>query len=235
MGTVSTIGKRLVPHVPKLAPDLNSSFVHESLRLAIRGAGPLPPAARAAEKQLEEQQGDLDKGIREVIENHVAYAAVEGFLTNLGGLVTAPITIPANVAGLAMIQGRMVAGIAHLRGYDIEDPRVQNAVLSCLLGESTVTTLVKKRELPARPLAVATAPAHDPGLDKVVAAEVTSFLVERVVGKQAATAVFRRVPVVGGAVGASADAYATWQVGRYAAREMLSRAPAIAQRPRSRR
>jgi hypothetical protein len=235
MGTMSAIGKRMVPHVPRLAPDLNSSFVHESLRLAIRGAGPLPPAARAAERQLEEQRGDLDKGIREVVENHVTYAAVEGFVTNLGGLVTAPLTIPANVTGLALIQGRMVAGIAHLRGYDIDDPRVHNAMLSCLLGESTVKALVKKRQLPARPLAIATAPAHDPDLDRVVAGEVTSFLVERVLGKQAATAVFRRVPVVGGAVGASADGYATWQVGRYAARELLTRAPAIAQRPRSRR
>ncbi len=235
MGAVSALGKKLVPHVPKLAPDLNSSFVHESLRLAIHGAGPLPPAARAAEKQLEEQDGDLDKAIREVVENHVGYAAVEGFLTNLGGLVTAPLTIPANVAGLALIQGRMAAGIAHLRGYDLVDPRVHNAVLACLLGEGTVTTLVKRKELPARPLAIATAPAHDPDLDRVVAAEVTSFLVNRVLGKQAATAVFRRVPVVGGAVGASADAYATWQVGRYAGRELLSRAPALAQRPRSRR
>jgi hypothetical protein len=38
-----------------------------------------------------------------------------------------------------------------------------------------------------------------------------------------AATVSRRVPVVGGLVGASADAYATWQIGRYADRELLSR------------
>jgi hypothetical protein len=31
------------------------------------------------------------------------------------------------------------------------------------------------------------------------------------------------VPIVGGVVGASADAYATWQIGRYADRELLPR------------
>ena len=42
----------------------------------------------------------------------------------------------------------MVAGIAHLRGYDLDDPRVRNAILACLLGEDAVKSLVKKRKLP---------------------------------------------------------------------------------------
>ncbi len=37
------------------------------------------------------------------------------------------------------------------------------------------------------------------------------------------TAIGRRVPVVGGVVGAGADAYVTWQVGRYADRELRPR------------
>jgi hypothetical protein len=56
-----------------------------------------------------------------------------------------------------------------------------------------------------------------------MAAEVTSELLTKVAGKRVATTVGRRVPVVGGLVGASADAYATWQVGRYADRELRPR------------
>jgi hypothetical protein len=70
---------------------------------------------------------------------------------------------------------------------------------------------------------IATAPAHDPELDKLVAAEFTSALVGRVIGKRAAGTVIRRVPLAGGVWGASADGYATWQVGRYAARELRPR------------
>ena len=43
--------------------------------------------------------------------------------------MTVAITIPANITGLALIQCRMIAGIAHLRGYDLDDPRVRNAIL----------------------------------------------------------------------------------------------------------
>ena len=159
-----------------------------------------------------------------MIENHVRYAGAQGFVTNLGGLVTAAVTIPANITGLALIQCRMIAGIAHLRGYDLDDPRVRNAILACLLGEDAVDALVKKKKIPAPPMALATAPAYDPDLDRLVAAEVASDLITRVAGKRLAIAVGRRVPVVGGVVGVGADGFATWRIGRYADRELLPRA-----------
>jgi hypothetical protein len=223
MGIGGSLGKSLAPHVHKLAPELTSGFVHEALHRAIHGVGPLPAAAAAAEKQLAEQRGNVERAVHDLIENHVRYAGVQGFATNLGGLVTAAVTIPANIAGLATIQCRLVAGIAHLRGYDLTDPRVKNAVLVCLLGESHVANLVRKRKLPAPPMAIATAPAHDPHLDRVVAAEVTSELITKVAGKRVVTTVGRRVPVVGGLIGAGADGLATWQIGRYADRELLPR------------
>jgi hypothetical protein len=225
MGIGSSLGKAMAPHVHKLAPEATSGFVHEALMRAVNGVGPLPGAAAAAEKQLAEQRGDAEAAVHEVIENHVRYAGAQGFATNLGGLVTAAVTIPANIAGLAMLQARMVAGIAHLRHYDLEDPRVRNAVLVCMLGEDTVRTLVRKRKLPAPPMAIATAPAHDPDLRRVIAAEVTSELLTKVAGKRVATTVGRRVPIVGGLVGAGADGYATWRIGRYADQELRPRPP----------
>ena len=164
------------------------------------------------------------RGVRhEVIENHVRFAGAQGFLTNVGGLVTAAVTIPANITGLAVVQCRMIAGIAHLRGHDLDDPRVRNAILATLLGEDSVNSLVKKKKLPAPPMALATAPAHDPQLDVLISSEVAADLITRVAGKRLATTVGRRVPVVGGLVGAGADGYATWKIGRYADRELLPR------------
>ncbi len=194
-----------------------------SVTRAIVGVGPLPPAAKAADKQLAEQKGDVDRAIHEVIENHVRLAGAQGFVTNLGGLVTAAFTIPANITGLALIQCRMIAGIAHLRGYDLDDPKVRNAILACLLGDDAVKALVKKKKLPAPPMAIATAPAHDEQLDTLIAAVVASDLITKVAGKRLATTVGRRVPVIGGLVGLSADAFATWRIGRYADRELLPR------------
>jgi hypothetical protein len=223
MGIGGTFGKAMLPQVQRVAPGLTANFVLEALHRAIHGVGPLPPAARAADKQLEEQKGDVDRAVHEVIENHVRYAGAQGLVTNLGGLVTATVTIPANITGLALLQCRMVAGIAHLRGYDLADERVRDAILACMLGEDDVTDLIRKKKLPAPPMAIATAPVHDPHLDRVLAAEVTSGLITQVAGKRAAMTIGRRVPVVGGLFGAGVDGYATWRIGRYAARELLSR------------
>jgi hypothetical protein len=223
MGLKQTVGRQLAPRLQDLAPGLTTGFVREALNRAIDGIGPLAPAAVAAEKQLKEQRGSVDRAIHEVIENNVRMAGAQGFATNIGGLVTMAVTIPANVTGLALIQCRMVAGIAHLRGHDLEDPRVRNAILALLLGEEQVNELVRKKKLPTTPMALATAPAHDPTIDGTISAVVASDIIARVAGKRLATAVGRRIPVVGGVVGAGADGYATWRIGRYADRELLPR------------
>jgi EcsC protein family len=205
----------------ELAPGLTAAFVREALHRAIHGVGPLAPASAAADKQLREQHGDVDRAIHEVIENHVRYAGAQGLLTNLGGLATMAFTVPTNISGLALVECRMIAGIAHLRGYELTDPRVRNAVLTCMLGEETVREKVKAHKLPAPPMALATAPVHDPGLDRVISAEVAADLVARVAGKKLAGTVGRRIPLVGGLVGMGADGYAAWRIGRYADRELL--------------
>ena len=223
MGAMSSMSKRLAPRVTDLAPGLTTAFVREALGRAIDGIGPLPPAASAADKQLEEQHGDVDRAIHEVIENHVRLAGAQGFITNVGGLVTAPVAIPANVTGLALLQCRMIAGIAHLRGYDLADPKVRNAILVCMIDEDVVARMVKRKALPAPPMALATAPAHDPDLDRTISAVVASDLITKVAGRRLALTVARRVPVVGGLIGLGTDSYLTWRVGRYTEREFLPR------------
>jgi uncharacterized protein (DUF697 family) len=223
MSLSKRIGRTLAPKITQVAPNFTAGVVQQALTRAIRGVGPLVGAAVAADKQLEEQKGDVDKAIREVIENHVRMAGAQGLITNIGGLVTMTLTVPTNITGLALIQCRMVAGIAHLRGYDLEDERTRNAVLACLLGEERMLSLIKKKKLPGTPMALATAPVHDAHLDNIMANEVAAELVTMMAGKRIATTVGRRVPVVGGLVGMGADGYSTWKIGRYADRELLPR------------
>lgn len=225
MGMGKTLARQLGPRVHKLMPGMTASVVHEALNQAIHGVGPLAGAAAAADKQLAEQHGNVDKAIHEVIENNVRLAGAQGFLTNIGGLVTLAVAIPVNVTGLAVVQCRMVAGIAHLRGYDIEDARVRNAILACILGEDVVRAALSKKKIPASPYGIATAAAYDPVLNEVMAAEVTTELIGRAAGKRLVGALARRIPVAGGLVGLGADGFSTWRVGRYADRELLPVGP----------
>ena len=223
MGVAGRIGKALAPLGVKVAPKQASRFVRQILDLAIDGYGRYPSAAAAGDRRLREASGDVDQAIHSVIETHVRLAGVQGFVTNLGGVVTLAVTIPANVAGLAILQCHMVATIAHLRGYDLDDARVRNAVLACMLGDEGVRTLIRHKRLPSSPMGIATAPAYDPALDQRVAVEVTQELLAKVSGKRMAIAMSRKIPVLGGGVGAVSDGFATWRVGRYADRALLAR------------
>ena len=207
----------------RLAPSVASRYVRVVLDRAIDGFGPLRSAAASADTKLVDADGDVEKAIASLLRMHTSLAGVQGFVTNLGGLTTAAIAVPANVAGVTVVQCHLVAGIAHLRGYDLDDPRVRNAILACMLGEDAVHDLVKSHRLPSSPMALATSPEHDPVLDETLSKEVTSELVGRTAGRRAVTLIGRRVPFLGGAVGGSSDAYATWQIGAYAARELRER------------
>src|SRR5690606_14474715 len=146
------------------APGVTARAVLEALDRAIDGTGPLKPAAAAADKELEQHDGDVERAIKGIIENNVRLSGVQGFVTNIGRLTTLAVAMPANLAGLGMPQCRMIAGIAHLRGPSLVDPRVRDAILAAMLGDEGVKHLVAKRKLPGAPYAVATAEVHDPAL-----------------------------------------------------------------------
>jgi hypothetical protein len=155
---------------------------------------------------------------------HAALAGAQGFVTNLGGVAALAVALPANVVGVTLVQCHLIAGIAHLRGYDLNDPRVRNAILVCMLGEDSAKSLIKKSTIPASPLGIATAAAHDPLLDEQISREVTTDLLARTAGRRrAVTLVGRRIPLLGGFVGGGSDALTTWQLGRFAMKELVDR------------
>ncbi|MGI8614941.1 MAG: EcsC family protein [Nocardioidaceae bacterium] len=223
MGVARTAAKALAPMARKAAPALTSSFVREVLERAIDGVGPVKGAAAAADVKLAEANGDVAAAVSALTDTHVRMAGVQGFATNIGGLVTLAFSIPANITGLALLQCHLVAGIAHLRGYDLQDLRVRNAILVCLIGEDGVRDLLKRKRLPSSPMALATSPVHDPALDTKIANEVTTELVAKIGGRRAALVVGRRIPLLGGGVGAITDGLSTYQIGRYAASELRER------------
>jgi hypothetical protein len=216
-------GRIVGPIALRTAPGLASGFVRQAFDRAVDGTGPLRGAAEAAERRLRDHDGNASRAIGSLVDSHVKLAGIQGFVTNLGGIITMAVTVPANVSGLALLQCHMIGGIAHLRGYELSDPRVRNAVMACMLGPDTVKRLVKKGTLPSTPMAIATAPAYDPTLDDRIAREAAGELLTRVAGKRGAAALSRRMPVLGGGIGAVTDGYLTYQVGHYAAKELRSR------------
>ena len=204
-------------------PRYASGLIRSALDKAIDGIGPLPGAIRSAEKEYVENGGNREKAIKSLISGHVKLAGAQGFVTNLGGLMTAFAAIPANIAGLALVLCHMIAGIAHLRGYDLSENRVRNAVLACLVGEEGLKALIKDGKLLDGPRGLASAPYEDPETDAMIARIVATELIAQVGGKRLVSMAGRRIPLLGGAFGATADGFRAWQIGRFAANALPPR------------
>jgi uncharacterized protein (DUF697 family) len=222
-GVARFVASSLAPAAQRFAPQAAAGVLRQVLEIAIDGYQRFPGAEQVAETKLAKTGGDAQLAIDAVVDQHIRLAGVQGFVTSIGGLVTLPVAMPANLTGIAIVQARMVAAIAHLRGYDLDDPRVRTAVITCLLGEDGVTDRLKKSSLPTSPLAIATAPVFDPELDRQVAGEVVAELIARISGKRMALTVTRRVPLLGGAVGAGVDGWSTYRVGQYADKSLVRR------------
>lgn len=79
---------------------------------------------------------DEDTAIEKLIQFQTTKAATSGFVAGLGGIITMPVTIPANITTVILFQMRMVAAIAKIRGYDARSDQVQTFVYSALAGVS---------------------------------------------------------------------------------------------------
>ena len=66
-----------------------------------------------------------------------------GFVTGVGGFWALPVALPVNVVEFYVQAARMVAAIAILRGYDVNDPPVRRSVLQALVGTQQDSPLVK--------------------------------------------------------------------------------------------
>lgn len=204
------------------APEVAGGVLRQLLETAINGAGLVPGAKATAAGHLVRRNG-VEEAIDSLIRNHVALAAGQGVATNIGGLVTLAVTLPANIAGVAVLQIRLVAAIAHLRGYDIDARSVRTALVLCLLGNEGTRRLMDADVVPAPPLTIATAPVFDASLDKVISERVFAELAARIGGRHAAVLVARRIPLIGGGVGGAMDALSTLAVGNYAREQFVTR------------
>ncbi len=206
----------------RVAPSVASGAVRQLADRAVDGVSRFPGAREVARRHLA-RTGDVDQAVNQVLEQHVRLAGAQGFVTNLGGLVTLPLALPANLTGLGLIQMRMAAAIAHLRGYELDRPNVRVACLLTLLGDEDVEQLIGEGKLAARPGSIAVMPAASPQLLSNAYSLVGTALVTQLTGKRLTLTVTRRVPLLGGGVGAVADGVSTYQVGRYADRQFPRR------------
>lgn len=81
-----------------------------------------------------------------MLKNQIAKCTTSGFLSGFGGVLTMPITLPANVTSVLYVQMRMIACVAYMAGFELESDETQTFVYACLAGVA-VNGLVKQASI----------------------------------------------------------------------------------------
>lgn len=165
---------------------------------ALTGFTGIDSAYTLAESYLK-QEGTLEQQVDSLIRWQVAKASASGFTMGVGGLVTMPLTVPANIASVIYVQIRMISAIAHMGGHDIQNDRVKSMVYICMVGNGAKELLKDVGVKVGQDL-----------ITKIVARLSVKF------GSKGAASLTKAVPLLGGIIGGSMDAASTHLVGKVA-------------------
>jgi hypothetical protein len=181
---------------------------------AVNGVAGLDSASDLADNYLR-QSGTLLQQVDSLIRWQNTKAGTSGFLSGLGGLITMPVSIPANITSVMYIQIQMIAAIAKMGDHDLKDDRVRTLVYVCLTGNAAKDILKdigivigrKMTENAIRNISGKTITAIN---QKVGFRLLTKF------GEKGAINLGKAVPLLGGIVGATFDSVATNTIGNVA-------------------
>lgn len=184
-------------------------WVYERAIAVLPGLG---SAEDLAKSHLARCDGAAERAINDLITWQVGFAGAAGFVTNLGGFATMPVTVPANLASVLLIQLRMIAAIAILRGYQVSDPRVRTLAFLCLLGSGAADVLEELSVGLGTRLSTRMIMRLSGGtLSRIN--QAAGFKLVTNAGATGLVNLTRIVPVVGGLVGGGFDALVTRGIG----------------------
>ena len=196
-------------------------LVQVLLDAGIDGLGPLksaPELAALARRDTRTREG----AVKKIVRSHVVKGGVGGFVTGVGGFLTMPVALPANVVEFYVGATRMVAAIATLRGYDIADPQVRTAVLLTLVGSDADEVLARAGLTGGSGKVLRVVGQQLPPAALLFLNKAIGFRLLRGLGERAFTRLGRGIPLAGGVVGGGID---VWMMKRIADHAMSEFAP----------
>lgn len=166
------------------------------------------------------RDGTITSNANKLIDWQIAKASTSGFITGLGGIITLPVAVPANIASVLYVQIRMAAAIAYMGGYDVRSDQVKTFVYLCLCGSAIVDLLKDIGIQIGSKLAVS-------AINKISGAALTKinqaigFRLLTKFGQKGIVNLGKAVPFLGGVIGATIDGIATNTIGKTAIKIFL--------------
>ncbi len=200
------------PEDASFAARMSVAMVRKIVDVGIEGIGPLDPASEVVAAARREHESD-DAAINAVVRNHLKLAAAGGFATGVGGLLTMPVALPANVVGFYALAARMAACIAELRGYDPDTDHTRTALMLTLLG-ADADDILRKAGIAGGGTMASIALNRVPKAAAMVINKGVGFRVATRLGSRTMARLGRAVPLAGGVIGAGLDTYLMRRIAR---------------------
>lgn len=200
------------PDATPEAPGLMLQVLDGAYTQVLNGFGFFPSAEAVAREYLSQNNNDARKAAGDLINWQMTKAATSGFLTNIGGAATLPISIPANISSVLYLQLRMIAAIAIMGSHDVRSDKVRTLVYVTLLGSAASDVLKEAGIQLGQKLTVAAIAK----ITALVARKMATNAAARLLGKlglASARNFMKLVPIAGGLVAAATDAGATKAIG----------------------
>jgi len=205
-------GADRVPATVERADDgLVGRLVQVLLDAGIDGLGPLKSARELAEAAGRETR-TTEGAVKKIVRSHVVKGGV-------GGFVTMPIALPANVIEFYIGATRMVAAMADLRGYDVSDPQVRTAVLLTLVGSEADDVLAKAGLTGGTGKVVGLVGQQLPPAALLILNKAIAFRLLRGFGEKAFSRLGRGIPLAGGILGGGIDVWMMKRIAEHAREE----------------
>ena len=162
-----------------------------------------------------------DAAADSIIRNHIMMAAATGFVSNIGGLITLPLAIPANIAGVTTIQFRMFQQICRAYRVDPENQEVRTFAMVALLGSAGVELVEEALAVIGTKLTTALLTKLPGSVISAINRAVGFRLVTKF-GTEGVVNLSRWIPLASGIICASVDGVLTYGVGE-AAKTLVQR------------
>ena len=146
----------------------------------------------------------IDKAAKELINYQIIKCGTSGFITGLGGVITLPVTIPANVGSVLYVQLRMIAALARMGGFDLYSDQVQTMIYACLTGQA-LTDIVKQTGIKVGQKITLSAIKNIPGKVLISINQKVGFRLVTKFGETGMINIAKLVPLAGGVVGGAFD------------------------------
>ena len=140
---------------------------------------------------------------------------MSGFLTGLGGLITLPVAIPANMASVIYVQLRMIATVAKLGGFDPSDDEVRTMAYVCLTGSAAVDIIKKAGINIGEKITVSTL-KKIPGAILTKINQKVGFRLVTKFGEKGVINLGKMVPIMGGVLSGGIDVVGTKTIAKVA-------------------